>query len=146
MEVSLAFGVLRVFLFNLRVMVMRWYIGGYAPRTTSYVTMVYIAWASVLTGILFARKSRITLALATLFAGIILFVSGLNWMDPQINTLVPVLKSPWLMFHVAVIVAAYGFFGISCLIGMTNLVLMSITGKTKVSILTSRVKELSILN
>ena len=52
-------------------------------------------------------------ALATLFGGIILFVSGLNWMDPEINPLVPVLKSPWLMFHVAVIVAAYGFFGIS---------------------------------
>jgi len=54
-------------------------------------------------------------------------VSGLNWMDPQINTLVPVLKSPWLMFHVAVIVAAYGFFGISFLLGITNLSLMAFT-------------------
>ena len=45
-------------------------------------------------------------------------------MDPQINTLVPVLKSPWLMFHVAVIVAAYGFFGISFLLGIANLSLM----------------------
>ena len=78
---------------------------------------------------LFVRKSTLTFALATLFGGIILFVSGLSWMDPQINPLVPVLKSPWLMFHVAVIVGAYGFFGISCLIGLTNLVMMSVSGE-----------------
>lgn len=98
---------------------MRWYIGGYAPWSNSYETMVYVGWATVLAGLLFVRRSTITFALATLFGGIILFVSGLNWMDPEINPLVPVLKSPWLMFHVAVIVAAYGFFGISCLIGLT---------------------------
>ena len=61
--------------------------------------MVYVAWATVLAGLLFMRRNRIVLALAALFGGIILFVSGLNWMDPEINPLVPVLKSPWLMFH-----------------------------------------------
>jgi len=71
-------------------------------------------------------------------------VSGLNWMDPQINTLVPVLKSPWLMFHVAVIVAAYGFFGISFLLGITNLSLMAFTKND--TAMTYRVKELSIIN
>lgn len=85
--------------------------------------------ATVFAGLLFVRKSTLTFALATLFGGIILFVSGLSWMDPQINPLVPVLKSPWLMFHVAVIVGAYGFFGISCLIGLTNLVMMSVSGE-----------------
>jgi len=83
--------------------------------------------------------------LATLFGGIILFVSGLNWMDPEINPLVPVLKSPWLMFHVAVIVAAYGFFGISCLIGLTNMVMMSVAGKKNKEILKARITELSIV-
>jgi ABC-type transport system involved in cytochrome c biogenesis permease subunit len=67
-------------------------------------------------------------------------------MDPQINPLVPVLKSPWLMFHVAVIVAAYGFFGISSLIGITNLVLMSFGRISKVDVLITRVKELSLIN
>ena len=66
--------------------------------------MVYAAWATVLAGLLFVRRSTVTFALATLFGGIILFVSGLNWMHSEINPLVPVLKSPWLMFHVAVIV------------------------------------------
>ena len=138
-------GVLVVFHYHMFGMGMRWYIGGYAPWSNSYETMVYVGWATVLAGLLFVRRSTITFALATLFGGIILFVSGLNWMDPEINPLVPVLKSPWLMFHVAVIVAAYGFFGISCLIGLTNMVMMSVAGKKNKEILKARITELSIV-
>lgn len=140
------FGILTLVVFHYHMfgMGIRWYIAGYAPWSNSYETMVYVAWATVFAGLLFVRRSTITFALATLFGGIILFVSGLSWMDPQINPLVPVLKSPWLMFHVAVIVAAYGFFGISCLIGLTNLVMMSITKSS--TLLKARIKELSIVN
>lgn len=138
--------VLVVFHYHMYGMGMRWYIGGYAPWSNSYETMVYVAWATVLAGLLFVRRNTITLALATLFGGIILFVSGLNWMDPEISPLVPVLKSPWLMFHVAIIVAAYGFFGVSCLMGLTNMVLMIFSGKKQANQLVIRIKELSIIN
>jgi cytochrome c-type biogenesis protein CcsB len=143
----LAAGVLLVFHFHMYGMALRWYIGGYAPWSNSYETMVYVAWATVCAGLMFMRRSALTFALATLFAGIILFVSGLNWMDPQIGTLVPVLKSPWLMIHVAVIVAAYGFFGISFLIGILNLLMLTF-GKSKKdeSKLHLRIKELSAVN
>ncbi|HOG19145.1 MAG TPA: cytochrome c biogenesis protein CcsA [Salinivirgaceae bacterium] len=133
-----------IFLFHAFGMGMRWYIGGYAPWSNSYETMVYVAWATVSAGIIFGRKSAITMALATLFGGIILFVSGLNWMDPEIGTLVPVLKSPWLMFHVAVIVAAYGFFGIGFLLGIANLSLIAFAKKSE--LIRFRIKELSITN
>ncbi|MEG1748304.1 MAG: cytochrome c biogenesis protein CcsA [Tannerellaceae bacterium] len=142
----LGIGVLIVFHFHMLGMGMRWYIAGYAPWSNSYETMVYVAWATILGGLLFVRRSTITFSLATLFGGIILFVSGLSWMDPQINQLVPVLKSPWLMFHVAVIVAAYGFFGISCLIGLTNQVMMCIGGKKSRALLRNRIQELTIVN
>ncbi|MDR1593910.1 MAG: cytochrome c biogenesis protein CcsA, partial [Prevotellaceae bacterium] len=141
---ALGTGVLTVFLYHSFGMGMRWYIAGRAPWSNSYETMVYVSWAMILAGVIFARRSAIAFALATLFAGIVLFVSGLNWMDPEINPLVPVLKSPWLMFHVAVIVAAYGFMGISCLIGLTNLAIMSL--RTKNSQIADRIKELSIIN
>ncbi len=134
--------ILVVFLFHMYGMGMRWYIAGYAPWSNSYETMVYVSWATVFAGLLFARRSLLTLALSALFGGIILFVSGLNWMDPQINPLVPVLKSPWLMFHVAVIVGAYGFFGISCLLGLVNLLMLGL-GKPG---LLQRIKEWSIIN
>jgi cytochrome c-type biogenesis protein CcsB len=108
--------------------------------------MVYAAWATVFAGLMFVRRSPVTFALATVFAGVILFVSGLNWMDPQINPLVPVLKSPWLMFHVAIIMSAYGFFGISFLIGLTNLGVMSACSKEKLSKQADSLKELSTIN
>lgn len=148
--IALTSGILLLFLCHISGMAMRWYISGYAPWSNSYETMVYVSWATVLAGLIFGRKNTLTRALASLFGGVILFVAALNWMDPQINTLVPVLKSPWLMFHVAVIVAAYGFFGISFLLGITNLSIMAFTrnkpsGKEDIR-LVYRIKELSIIN
>lgn len=140
----LIIGIAAIFIYHLFGMGMRWYISGYAPWSNSYETMVYVAWATVLAGFIFGRKNILTLSLATLFGGVILFVSSLNWMDPQINTLVPVLNSPWLMFHVAVIVAAYGFFGISFLLGLTNIIIMSFNKVS--SLMALRIKELSVIN
>ncbi|MBK5721742.1 cytochrome c biogenesis protein CcsA [Dysgonomonas sp. Marseille-P4677] len=134
------------FLFHLSGIGMRWYIGGYAPWSNSYETMIYVSSISVLAGLIFVRQNTIICALSTLFGGVILFVSGLNWMDPQIGTLVPVLKSPWLMFHVAVIVAAYGFFGLSFLLGATNLSVLSFYKKNKTLVIKNHVEELSIVN
>jgi len=140
-------GIIICFLFHLSGLGLRGYISGYAPWSNSYETMVYVSLVTVLAGLVFAKRSPVTLALATVFGGIILFVSGLNWMDPQINPLVPVLKSPWLMFHVAVIVAAYGFAGISCLLGLTNLGLMAFSeGLRNKPTMTLYIKELSIIN
>lgn len=133
-------------LYHIFGIALRCYIAGYAPWSNAYETMVYVAAITVAAGLLFARQSTITLALATLFGGIILFVSGLNWMDPQISPLVPVLKSPWLMIHVAVIVAAYGFFGIGFLLGLTNLNLMLFNRKKKYPVLSQRLGELTIIN
>ena len=142
----LAAGVLAVFAYQATGISMRWYISGHVPWSNSYETMVYVAWVTVAAGLLFMRRSTMTFALATLFGGVILFVSGLNWMDPQISPLIPVLKSPWLMFHVAILVAAYGFFGISSLIGFANLTLMCIKTEKNKNILMYRIKELSIIN
>lgn len=132
------------FLFHSFGLGVRWYIAGYAPWTNSYESMVYVAWAVVLGGLLFAVRSRVVLALTALLGGILLFVSGLNQMNPEITPLVPVLQSWWLMVHVSVIMAGYGFFFISALIGLFNLVLMWI-GKKRFSV-AGTILEMTILN
>ncbi len=143
----LCLGIAGAFLVHLAGIVLRWYIGGYAPFSNAYETMVYVSWVTVLAGWCFVRHSSFTLALSALFGGVILFVSGLNWMDPQITPLVPVLKSPWLMFHVAVIVSAYGFFGISFLLGISNQVLLIIVSLKKTATAwKNKISELSIVN
>ncbi len=125
---------------------LRWYISGHVPLSNSYETMVLLAWTTVISGACFLKKSQVSAALATIFAGVILFVSELNWMDPQITPLVPVLKSPWLMFHVAFMMISYGFLGIGAVLGIINLILLAVrpSGEKK-ALLEAQVRRLSVI-
>ena len=121
---GLGIGVIAVFLFHAVGIGMRWHIAGFAPFSNSFESMTTMAWLVVLTGLIFARRSPMMFSFATLFGGIILFVTSLNWMNPQITPLVPVLQSPWLMYHASTIIAAYGLFGIGFLLGIFNLLIL----------------------
>ncbi len=103
----------------------RWYISNQMPWASSYETIVHIGWAAAITAIILSRRSSLAAALASFFGGVVLFVATLNWLDPQITPLVPVLKSSWLMVHVATITSAYGLMGISALIGVVGVTMGS---------------------
>ncbi|MDC9722325.1 MAG: cytochrome c biogenesis protein CcsA [Urechidicola sp.] len=115
--------VLILFLSHSFGIALRWFIGGYAPISNTYETMVYIAYSSVLAGILFFRKSIIGLGAALIMAGVFVFSAYLGEINPQITSLVPVLKSYWLSIHVSVITASYGFFGVSAILGFLTLII-----------------------
>lgn len=125
---------------------LRGVISGHAPWSNSYETMVFLSWAAVIGGICFIKRNEMAFALSTIFGGIVLFVSGLNWMDPEITPLVPVLKSPWLMFHVATLMMAYGFLGISCMMGTTNLITMNLLNDKNSKQMSHHIKKLSIIS
>lgn len=110
-------------------LIIRWYIAGHAPWSNGYETMIYVGWATSLSGFIFMKRSPITLAVTTLLTSIILFVAGMSWMNPEITNLVPVLKSYWLVVHVAIITASYGFLAMGALLGVLNLVLMILRNK-----------------
>jgi len=124
--VSLTGAVLLIigFVFHTGGLVIRWYISGHAPWSNGYESMIYIAWAASLAGLVFWKKSEMTLAVTALLSALILAVAGMSWMDPEITNLVPVLKSYWLILHVAVITASYGFLGLGALLGFFNLVIL----------------------
>jgi cytochrome c-type biogenesis protein CcsB len=125
---------------------LRWYIAGHAPWSNGYESMLYIAWATLLAGFIFSKKSPITLAATAILSGLILFVAHLNWLDPEITNLVPVLKSYWLMIHVAVITASYGFLGLGALLGFITLWLYIIRhGENRIDIEYS-IRELTHIN
>ena len=117
------------FLIHTGGLAMRWYIAGHAPWSNGYESMVYVAWATLLAGLIFGRKYPMVLATAAMLSGITLFVAHLNWMNPEITQLVPVLNSYWLMIHVAIITASYGFLGLSAFLGLLVLVLYSISNQ-----------------
>ena len=124
----------------------RWFISGHAPWSDAYESMIYVAWATVLFGILFGRKSNLTLAATTFVAAMILMIAHWNWMDPAIANLQPVLDSYWLMIHVAVIVGSYGPFALSMIIGGVALFLMLLTNASNKVKMDLNIKELTIIN
>ncbi len=124
----------------------RWYISGHAPWSNAYESIVYIAWATVLAGFMFMKNSPITLASTSILAGVLLFVAHLNWLDPQITTLMPVLKSYWLMIHVAVITASYGFLGLGALLAFITFILYLLINDSNVESIKRSIKELTKIN
>lgn len=112
------------FLFHAFSLGLRWYIAGHAPWSNGYEALTFIAWGGLLAGFIFSRQSSVTISSTAVLAALILQTAHLSWMDPQITTLAPVLKSYWLVIHVAVITVSYGFFGLGALVAIFNLLLM----------------------
>ncbi len=123
----------------------RWYISGHAPWSNGYESMLFIGWGTMLAGLIFSRRSQITLALTMVLAALALLVAGMSWMSPEITNLVPVLKSYWLIIHVAVITASYGFLGISAFLGILNLVLIIMRNKNNIQRINFTIQELAYI-
>ena len=127
-------------------LIARWIISGHAPWSNGYESMIYIAWATMLAGIIFSRRSYMTLAATSIVASLLLMVAHLNWLDPEITNLVPVLNSYWLMIHVAIITASYGFLSLSAILGLFCLWLIIFTTKNKKKRITDILSELTLIN
>lgn len=134
-------------LFNLQTagLALRWYISGHAPWSNGYESMIFISWAACFSGLLFGRRSEMTLAVTTLLTGLTLLVAGMSWMNPELTNLVPVLKSYWLIIHVAIVTSSYGFLGIGALLGLMNLVLMILRNPQNGERVTLTIRELAII-
>ena len=130
------------FVVHLTGMGMRWYIGDHAPWSNAYESIVFIAASTVVAGLIFARKSPFTLGATALLAGVTMGVAHLNFINPEITNLVPVLKSYWLMIHVATIISGDGFLGLGSILSLLVLILFIMRGDGKENIDRS-IKELS---
>ncbi|MDO1500383.1 cytochrome c biogenesis protein CcsA [Winogradskyella maritima] len=161
-----------IFLFVLHTagLIARWYIAGHAPWSDAYESMIYVAWATMLFGFIigmskndskihkndyagivlsFLRKrknSNLTIASGAFVTSMILMIAHWNWMDPAIANLQPVLDSYWLMIHVAVIVASYGPFTLSMILGAVSLLLMIMTTSKNKDHISLSLKELTVIN
>ena len=124
----------------------RWYISGHAPWSNGYESMIYIAWATILSGLIYTKRSALTLAATAVVSGLLLMVAHLNWLDPEITNLVPVLNSYWLMIHVAIITASYGFLVLGAILGLISLWLIIFTNSDNKIKLNNTLTELTIIN
>ena len=125
---------------------LRWYVSGHAPWSNGYEATTFISSITVLAGLLFSLKNKFALASATLVAVMLLGIAHGSLMNPEITNLVPVLKSYWLMIHVAVITSSYGFLGLgSCLALLALILFIFRSHKNKIQINRS-IEELTDIN
>jgi cytochrome c-type biogenesis protein CcsB len=127
-------------------LIFRGYISGHAPWSDAYESMIYVAWATLFFGLIFGRRSDLTIACTTFVSSMILMIAHWNWLDPAIANLQPVLDSYWLMIHVAIIVASYGPFALGMIIGSVCLFLMILLNGKNKDKLKNKIKELTIIN
>ncbi|WP_196889522.1 cytochrome c biogenesis protein CcsA [Aureivirga sp. CE67] len=123
-----------------------WYISGHAPWSNAYESIIYVAWATMLFGLIYGRKSSMTVAAAAFLTAMMLMIASWNWIDPDIGNLAPVLNSWWLMVHVSVIVASYGPFGLSMILGVVAMILMLLMNDKNKKKIKSHIKELTYVN
>lgn len=138
--------VLLLFIAHTLGLAARWYISGHAPWSDAYESVIFVAWATVLFGLIFGRKSDLTIAATAFVTSMILMVAHWNWMDPSIANLEPVLDSYWIMIHTSVIVASYGPFTLGAILGLVCLLLMIFTNKDNVKKMKLNIRELTIIN
>jgi cytochrome c-type biogenesis protein CcsB len=134
------------FLYHTYGLVLRWYLTGHAPWSNGYEVLVFVPWVSILAGFIFMKYSKIVLAATVLLAFFMLLTAGFSNYDPQLTNLQPVLKSYWLIIHVAVIVISYGFFGIGFVLGLINLFLFIFKTVKNESNVNTVIKDLSNIN
>ncbi|MDI6049667.1 cytochrome c biogenesis protein CcsA [Flavobacterium sp. XS2P24] len=127
-------------------LIARWYISGHAPWSNAYESIIYIAWATMFFGLAFDRKSKLTVASSAFVTAMILWAANLNWIDPEIANLQPVLNSYWLMIHVAVIVASYGPFALGFILGAVSLLLILFTNEKNKTKMDLNIQEITYIN
>jgi cytochrome c-type biogenesis protein CcsB len=127
----------------------RWYISGHAPWSNGYEAIMFISWVGITAGYILYRNSNALIPAAGYMVAVIMmgFAHGGSQLDPQITPLVPVLKSYWLIVHVAVIVSSYGFFALSMIIGIIVLFFYIVSNKKSFELHNdTTLKELTIVS
>ena len=140
------YAIIGLFFIHTLGLITRWYVSGHAPWSDAYESMIYVAWATMGIGLLFARKSDLTIASTAFVASMILMIAHWQWMDPSIANLQPVLNSYWLMIHVSIIVGSYGPFTLGMILGVVALLLMILTTNKNKAKMDLNIKEITIIS
>ena len=91
----------------LLLFVLRWILSGYVPLTGGYETMLFLALCVALFSLLAGHRWPMVLHGGLLILGFVLLAAMMEGVRPPVSHAMPVLKSPLLLVHVAVIMFAY---------------------------------------
>ncbi len=107
--------------FLLAIFVLRWVAGGHAPMAGGFDSMNLMAIVIGLVALLLGRRHPMALPAGMLTTGFCLLVAMMSGSNPPITNLMPVLNSPLLTLHVAVIMCAYALLFFAMMGGLAGL-------------------------
>ncbi len=135
-----------IFLYHGSGLFFRSQITGHAPWSNGYEAVVFIAWSTLIAGFLFSRKTPAVLAGTAILAALMIFVTEMNLLDPEITPLQPVLKSYWLMIHVAIITSSYGFLGLAAILGIISMIIYCARTQKNGARLGAHIREIAFVS
>ena len=100
---------------------LRWWISGHVPLGNGYETMLFMAWTAIVLTLVLMRRFALLAAFGPMASALCLLVASMAMGSPQVSRLMPVLQSPLLTVHVAIIMMAYtllaftAFIAVCCL-------------------------------
>lgn len=113
-------------IFLTTMFVMRWAISGHIPMSNGYETMLFMAWITLIITIAVMRRVPVMKTFGPLVSSLCMLVSMLAVGSPQITLLMPVLQSPLLSIHVALVMIAYALLALITLISVQGLIQASL--------------------
>ncbi len=117
-------GTLTGFVLHTGALALRIVIGGRAPVSNMYESLIFLAWSLVVVSICLSLiyRHRLILAVGSALGFLALLISDLLPINSNVSSLVPVLRSNyWLTIHVLTIVTSYGVFALAMGLGHFNL-------------------------
>lgn len=123
-----------IFLFLTFLIILRWIVAGHIPLAKSSETQHFMAWVSLLFAgaTVFVRGIKKdhfdnngdtnTIATGLIVCGLMMMVSVISSANPKITPLMPVLSSPLLGLHVAVIMVAYALLAFMLINGLAAVI------------------------
>ena len=108
--------------FLLLIFILRWIVGGHAPMAGGFDSMNLMALVIGIVALLLCRRHPVALPAGMMTMGFCLLVAMMSGANPPVTNLMPVLNSPLLTLHVAVIMCSYALFFFVMMGGVAGLV------------------------
>lgn len=105
------------------LLALRWWISGHVPMSNGAETMLFMAWITLVITLVASKKIPELIAFGPVVSGFCILVSTIALNSPQITNLMPVLQSPLLSIHVAMVMISYSLFAMVTLIAVYGLIL-----------------------
>ncbi len=106
----------------LLIFILRWIAGGHIPMAGGFDSMNLMAIVIGIIGLALTRRHPMALPVSMLTMGFCLLVAMMSGSNPPVTNLMPVLSSPLLCLHVAVIMMSYALFFFLMMLGVAGLI------------------------